>query len=483
VITTLDGLGGRRGSGRLLTVACLIACAGSGRSNDVTPPAEPSALTLDVGDAAVALGWQPPSNDGGAAVEGYQVTIAPAVPASDVQVSGTTALISRLANGTSYTFSVSARNRAGAGAATSVTGTPMAYSATAEAPLQIQGDASPSGIFDPSVIVAQDGTSWMAYSSVDYHLDAQNQRVQDVGIALARSDDGGLGWQRVRSVASPEPALVTDTIAGHPVCGAVTCAGRWVYETAWLVEDPTDVAGRRFKLFAHRYFLYPPAAAGGATVYVLGAIVLWTAATPDQLGASPPVTALRWSLTPPELPGGIDVNGLSPELAGCLAVAEGSAAVHGGVMDLVLACTYPAAGASPLPQKIVLLRSADHAQSFAYVATLLDAPDAAPLGADFYTAPSIFSRGDAAPVLLATPAFSGIYGGCAAIPFADVEAGTLTRVAGLPAIILFVPTGTGTFGGACAMDRALTSGILRNQVELGSSWPPTFQIIRTGRGI
>jgi hypothetical protein len=472
-----------RGRGSLLVVAWLIACAACGQSNAVGPPAAPSDLTLDVGDGAVALGWQAPSNDGGAAIEGYQVTIAPAIPASDVHLSGTTALVSRLANGTSYTFSVSARNRAGTGAATSMAETPMAYSATAETPLQIQGDASPSGIFDPSVILARSGTAWMAYSSVDYHLDAQNHQVQDVGIALARSDDGGDAWQYVRSVASPKPALVTDTVAGHPVCGAATCDGRWVYETAWLVEDPTDVTGRRFKLFAHSYFLYPPAAAGGATVYVLGAIVLWTAATPDQLGATPPVTALRWSLTPPELPGGIDLNGLSPELAGCLAVAEGSTAVRGDVMDLVLACIYPQAGASPLPQKIVLLRSADHAQSFAYVATLLDTPDASPLGADFYTAPSILPRADAAPVLLATPSFSGLYGGCAVIPFADLEAGALARVAGLPAVILFAPTGAGTFGGACAMDRALTGGILRNQVALGSIWPPTFQIIRTERGL
>jgi hypothetical protein len=33
------------------------------------------------------------------------------------------------------------------------------------------------------------------------------------------------------------------------------------------------------------------------------------------------------------------------------------------------------------------------------------------------------------------------------------------------------------------MDRALTGGILRNQVALGSIWPPTFQIIRTERGL
>ncbi len=85
---------------------------------------------------------------------------------------------------------------------------------------------------------------------------------------------------------------------------AATCNGRWVYETAWLVEDPGDAAARSYKLFAHQYFLYPPAAEGQRTVYVLGAIVTWSAATPDSLGSAAPAVALRCSLTPLELPAG-----------------------------------------------------------------------------------------------------------------------------------------------------------------------------------
>ncbi|HMK71979.1 MAG TPA: hypothetical protein VK454_01495, partial [Myxococcaceae bacterium] len=272
------------------------------------------------------------------------------------------------------------------------------------------------------------------------HLDGSLQ-VQDVGISLARSDDGGESWRRVGTVAAPSPATVTDTLPNHPICGAATCSGRWAYETSWLVEDAEDVAARRYKLYAHQYFLYPPAGEGKRTVYVLGAIVTWSAATADGLVSASPAVALRWNLTPPELPaGGVNVNGLSGDLAGCLAVAEGGASVRPGAMDLVAACTYAKAGVSPLPQKVVLLRSVDHGQSFRYVSTLLDAADAAPLGASYFTAPSLLPEGDAAPVLFATPAFSGIYGGCVAIPFSDLEHGVLARAGGGPAVILRIPS-------------------------------------------
>jgi hypothetical protein len=459
------------GAAGLALLGCLAAGCGGGSSGTARPGA-PTALVATAGAGAIALGWAPPSTGG--APQSYQVQVSPSAGA--MTVTGTTALVRGAANGTRYTLSVSARNGAGAGPASAAEATPRAYDAGGEAPLAVAGDASPSGIFDPSVVV--DGaTAWMAYSSVDYHLDGQGHRVLDVGLRLARSDDAGASWTCVREVAAPGAAAELSD-PGQTVCGAPTCTGRWNHETSWLVHDPTDAPGARWKLYSHRYFLYPPAAR--STFYHLGAIVAWTAATPAALGDAAPRTVLRWDLTPAAFTGGVNVGDLDPALAGCILVTEGAATARPGALDLVMACPY--GSGDPVPQKVVLLRSADHGVTFRYVSTLLDAPDAALLGASFYTAPALLPGPGPAPLLLATPSVSVVYAGCVAFPFADLEAGTLARDAGQPTAILGVPVGEGMYGGACAFDRGLSgSGLLRSEVDLSVPWPPTFRILRTGR--
>ncbi len=457
-------------------LAGLVACGGD--AGPPRPPGAPAALVSNTGDGAFSVGWSAPRSDGGAAIRDYVVSVTPAVSGGGV-TAGRTALLGDATNGTTYTVSVAARNAAGTGPARTIDVTPRAYAAAGEQLLEIAGDDSPSGVFDPSVVVSG-AQAWLAYSSVDYHVNGQGHRVQDVGIRIARSDDGGATWTYVRTVAAPGAAALADP--GEAVCGAPVCEGRWAYETSWLVEDPAAPAAERFRLYAHQYFLYPPhanAAGQSATKYPLGAIVVWTAASPDQLGGAPR-TALRWSLTPASFTGGVDVNGLGSALASCLVVAEGSATVRGGQMDLVLTCIEP--GADPLPQKIVLLRSADHGRSFAYVRTLLEAGDAVWLGASHFTAPALLAGPDAAPVLVVTPSYGGVYRGCAVIPFEDADAGTLRRIGDMPAFLRFDPTPDGTMGGACAPARLSGFGLLRSQASGLDGWPPVFRIVR-GAGL
>jgi hypothetical protein len=467
----------------IVALALALACGAS--SAGPRPPGPPATLVADTGAGAFAMGWDPPSDPGSSAVDDYLVTVSPELAGSGA-TAGRAALLGGAANGTTYTVTVVARSAAGAGAPRTVQVTPRAYSAAAERALVVSGDDSPSGIYDPSVLVSG-AHAWLAYSSVDYHLDAQDHRVQDVGIRLARSDDAGATWTFVRTVAAPSADVsVADPLPGHPVCGAATCTGHWVHETAWLVEDPTAPAAERFLLLAHQYFLYPPDATvdgKSATQYHLGAIVAWTAASPGELGAAPARTVLRWDLTPAvHFTGGQNVNAL-PGLEGCLAVAEGSATARGGGLDLALTCPY--GSGSPTPQKVVLLRSTDHARTFSLVATLLEPSDASELpGASFFTAPALLAAADAAPVLVVTPSFGGVYGGCAVIPFADPATGTLRRKEnGKPAVIRLDPTAAGTMGGACAVARALPAvGLLRTEASrlAPADWPPVFRILRGG---
>ncbi|MEO8224084.1 MAG: fibronectin type III domain-containing protein, partial [Gammaproteobacteria bacterium] len=438
----------------LALAAATVACGGSGGADAITTPSEPRALTANVGNGAVSLGWAPVASDGGAAVQGYEIAITPQTPAATVAVIGRRALVRGLGNGTTYSFSVRARNSAGLGSAAQTAAISPADSDTNQyQPLLIAGDQSPSGIFDPALLRTGPNELWMSYSSVHYYRNGSNQLVQDVGIQLARSTDNGLQFQRVVTIATPGPATVTDTDAGLTACGSPTCVGRWVYETSWLVADPSDPdPAARYKLFAHKYFLSPGAAS--PTLYHLGTIVMWTAADPAGPWSAE-TSVLGWNLTPPELSPRTVVNSLATAVADCLVVTEGSAVVRGNQIDLVFACPY--LSGNSVVQKIVLLRSVDHLASIAYVATILEPADAAPLGASYYSAPAVLANEDGAPVLLVTPAVgAGIYAGCVVFPFADENTGTLFRQAGVPLAIQGLPTRAGRFGGACAWARGAT---------------------------
>ena len=96
----------------------------------VTAPGAPRNLTATPGDGAVALAWQAPASDGGAAVTGYRYRYAEGatVPAGTAWNAAGRVLsltVGDLGNGTDYTFQVRARNRVGAGAAAIVTTAPV----------------------------------------------------------------------------------------------------------------------------------------------------------------------------------------------------------------------------------------------------------------------------------------------------------------------------------------------------------------------
>jgi hypothetical protein len=462
---------------------CLLAACGGGTEHSgvtaTTTPSAPRNPITNSGATDASIGWDAPTSDGGAAIQSYELEVTPAIPPANIIVTGTHALLRNLSLSTSYGVVIRARNSAGLGLASSTAIVrPQSVSAADYRVLPILGDTSPSGVFDPSVLRLANGDIWMSYSSVNYYNNASSQLVQDVGIRLARSIDGGATFNYVASnistLAAPGPATVTD--AGMTACGLLTCQGRWVYETSWLIDDSTDPnPARRYKLFAHKYFLSPGNTP--ATFYHLGSIVMWTASAPDATWSSE-TSLLGWNLTPPQLTPHRIVNSLHTDLAPCIVVAEGSASVRGSAIDFAFACVY--ASGSSLPQKIVLLRSLDHANSFQYISTLLTPTDAAPIGASHFSAPAILSTPGTAPVLLVTPVINGFYSGCIAIPFADDVAGQLFRVNSLPVGILFTPV-LSIVGGACTYDRGLGArGILMNNVIPGVTVVQTqFRIYAT----
>ena len=95
-------------------------------------PEVPRNVTATPGDGRVTLDWSPPADDGGAAIEKYQVSL-DAGDWLDAAGAGSHTFTG-LTNGQSYTFRVRAVNSAGAGPAASVTAAPKGGAPEEEPP-------------------------------------------------------------------------------------------------------------------------------------------------------------------------------------------------------------------------------------------------------------------------------------------------------------------------------------------------------------
>jgi len=82
----------------------------------VTAPGAPRGLGATAGDAQVSLSWKAPSSDGGAAITGYRVYQGTSKKPV-ASVTGTATTVKNLSNGTTYSFKVTAVNKAGEGPA------------------------------------------------------------------------------------------------------------------------------------------------------------------------------------------------------------------------------------------------------------------------------------------------------------------------------------------------------------------------------
>jgi predicted phage tail protein len=93
-------------------------------------PGPPTGLTATPGNTQVTLKWNPPASNGGADVTGYKVYVGTTAGFTRgdpfTSVTGTTATVPNLVNGTTYHFQVTAVNSAGEGQASEMPATPAA---------------------------------------------------------------------------------------------------------------------------------------------------------------------------------------------------------------------------------------------------------------------------------------------------------------------------------------------------------------------
>jgi hypothetical protein len=337
--------------------------------------------------------------------------------------------------------------------------------------LTVSGEVLTNGIFDPSVEYDGAGTTgWLAYSSVYGNVTPWGPHVET---HLARSDDRGASWSFVQVVnASTAGTLIRP--------GRENLDGVWNAEVASLVHDPDD-PGHEWKVFAHRIFRKSEDGfTGEQNVPSHSWIALRSA--PDPAG---PWTAERALLSSGPLPPApyntveVAINALDPSLADLLVYSEPGAFYRDGVLYLSLTgLTLDGA------DRIVLLASDDHGDSWRFVSSPLSNADAPPLGWESFDGSAIAAE-EGRVFLLVTPGVpSLLHDGTLVLEFEDLAAGRLVREGGVPVVRKHVPLqhAFASERGAGQSDyheRNTAGGLLMPQINL-PDFPRFFQIFETG---
>jgi hypothetical protein len=185
-------------------------------------PSAPQSVHALAGDARAKVQWSVPRTDGGAMIERYSVTSQPG--AKSCTTTGTSCTVKGLANGTSYTFKVVARNVAGDGPASLASN---AVTPTASLLACWSLDTSPVVALDPAVraVVTQ--------YYVEKHLEpvtffknqewVLNVSQQTTGVHYCKNADGSKSGYVGSVPASASAAVMVEaTHKPYPVVGSPT---------------------------------------------------------------------------------------------------------------------------------------------------------------------------------------------------------------------------------------------------------------------
>ncbi|GAA5039048.1 fibronectin type III domain-containing protein [Microbacterium fluvii] len=210
----------------------------SASSNTVTPgaaataPGAPTGVTANPGNAQAVVSFTAPTADGGSPITGYTVTASPGGAKATVAASARSATVSGLANGTTYTFTVTAANAIGSSPASA----PSAAVTPITTPSAPRSPAATSGSKTATVTwTAPSSTGGSTISGYEVTASPGGKKVTVSGTARSASVTGltnGTAYTftvKAKNAAGPSAASAK-TSAVTP--STVTSAPRSVKATA-----------------------------------------------------------------------------------------------------------------------------------------------------------------------------------------------------------------------------------------------------------
>ena len=299
----------------------------AGAPATATPGAAPSApgtVTVDRGDGRIDVTWQPPTNNGGMAVQAYTLTwLASDGTTGSIDTTATSHTIEGLTNGTTYTIGVTATNEIGTSAASATaTGTPAHIPGAPVAVTTTRGDGTITVTWQPPASdgglrvtgytllwVAPGGTTDTADTTATTHTIEGLTNGATYGITVTATNEIGT------SVAA-DPVRSTPARVPGPLAYAEIVIGHETLLVSW--QPPNDDGG----LPVRSYTLTWVAPDGAATAFdttqtshaidglIGGATYTITILANNEVGAS--TTPVSAQATPQHAAGPV---GGSPDLA------------------------------------------------------------------------------------------------------------------------------------------------------------------------
>lgn len=345
--------------------------------------------------------------------------------------------------------------------------------AAAPARIVISGELALNGTFDPSLEFAPGGEGWLSYSAVFGDVLPWGPHVET---HLARTIDGGESFV-FESVVNPSLPGTLQLIGG----GVET--GVWNYEVSSLVHDPDD-PGREWKLFAHKIFRRTEQNfTEEQNMPGYSWIVLKTAPHPAGpwsaeralLSSGPlppaPYDAVEFSINDLDETGGLDH---------LLVYSEPGAFYRDGVLYLSLT------GLTTTHDRIVLLASDDHGDTWRYVGTPITVGDANQLGYLAIDGSAIAEQAGQVFLLLTPETSSVVHDGTLVFAFDDLEGAALVRRGGVPVVHGVLPAipglPAGRRGGQADFHESSSIGVVQPSLTM-EAYPEFFRIYATRRSL
>ena len=191
-------------------------------------PGAPTGVTATPGDASALVAWTAPASYGGSAISGYTATSLP-----DGRTCATSGALSctvtGLANGTTYTFTVTATNAAGTGPA-SVPSAPVT-------PTTVPGTVPPT-----AAVTAL--PTWLASLSVplSWNAVAGTSAIASYDVRYRRAAwNGGFGSYVTWQSATTDTSATFPASPGSTYCFSVLARDTLAVPSAWTAETCTAV--------------------------------------------------------------------------------------------------------------------------------------------------------------------------------------------------------------------------------------------------